>query len=70
MKKTLTRIKKSIEKVPKKYDFKIKENEEIIDTVEKILELNQLNQSGQNLKILTPSQMLGRLPISLAQLKA
>ena len=56
--------------MPKKYDFKIKENEEIIDTVEKILELNRLNQSGQNLKILTPSQMLGRLPISLAQLKA
>ena len=56
--------------MPKKYDFKIKENEEIIDTVEKILELNQLNQSGLNLKILTPSQMLGRLPISLAQLKA
>ena len=70
MKKTLTRIKKSIEKVPKMYDFKIKENEEIIDIVEKILELNQLNQSGQGLEILIPSQMLGRLPISLAQLKA
>ena len=56
--------------MPKKYDFKIKGNEEIIDIVEKILELNQLNQSGQGLKILTPSQMLGRLPISLAQLKA
>ena len=56
--------------MPKKYDFKTKGNEEIIDIVEKILELNQLNQSGQGLKILTPSQMLGRLPISLAQLKA
>ena len=28
------------------------------------------NQQGQGLKILTPSQMLSRLPISLAQLKA
>ena len=34
------------------------------------LESNQLNQSGKSLKILTPSQMLSRLPISLAQLKA
>ena len=31
---------------------------------------NQLNQSGQGLKILTPSLMLSRTPISLAQLKA
>ena len=28
------------------------------------------NQKGQGLKILTPDQMLSRLPISLAQLKA
>ena len=28
------------------------------------------NQEGQGLKILTQNQMLGRLPISLAQLKA
>ena len=28
------------------------------------------NQRGQRLKILTPSQILSRLPISLAQLKA
>ena len=31
---------------------------------------NQLNQSGKGLKILTPNQMLSRLPIALAQLKA
>ena len=30
----------------------------------------QEEQSGQGLKILTPDQMLSRLPISLAQLKA
>ena len=40
---------------------------EIIDIVEKILEFNT-QLSGQGLKILTPSQMLNKLPISLAQL--
>ena len=28
------------------------------------------NQQGQGLKILTPNQMLSRLPISLAQIKS
>ena len=35
-----------------------------------ILEFNEENQQGQGLKILTPDQMLSRLPITLAQLKA
>ena len=46
---------------------------EILKIVNKILDfhhLNKLNQSRQGLKILTPSQMLSRLPIFLAQLKA
>ena len=30
----------------------------------------QRNQQGKGLKILTPNQMLSRLPITLAQLKA
>ena len=42
---------------------------EIVNIVEKILEFNR-QQSGQGLKILTPDQMLNRLPISLAQLNA
>ena len=42
---------------------------EIINLVEKILEFNRQRQ-GQDLKILTPNQMLSRLPIYLAQLKA
>ena len=46
------------------------ENEKIINIVKRILYFNQLNQSGQDLQILTPKQMLSRLPISLAQLKA
>ena len=50
---------------------KITENRNnMLKIVKRILEFNQLNQSGQGLKILTPSQMLNRLPISLAQFKA
>ena len=43
-----------------------------IDLGEKILEFNEQNQKqhGQGLNIVTPNQMLSRLPISLAQLKA
>ena len=43
----------------------IEKSNEIIDIVEKILEFNKQNQQGQGLKILTPDQMLSRLPISL-----
>ena len=46
------------------------ENEKIINIVERILYFNQLEQQGSGLKILTPNQMLSRLPITLAQLKA
>ena len=42
----------------------------IIDIVQKILEFINKLQLGQGLKILTPNQMLSRLPVSLAQLKA
>ena len=48
--------------------LKTAENEKIIDIVERILELNSKNQLGLGLKLLTPNQMLSRLPISLAQL--
>ena len=43
---------------------------EILDTVARILDLNGQYQQVQGLKILTPEQMLSRLPISLAQLRA
>ena len=43
---------------------------EIIDVVEEIIEFNKKKQGGKGLKILTPDQMLSRLPINLAQLKA
>ena len=49
----------------------IEVNRKIINIVEHILYFNQLEQQkGEGLKILTPNQMLSRLPISLAQLKA
>ena len=56
--------------MPKDKTHKIEENKKLISTVERILEFTKLNQEGQGLKILTPSQMLSRLPISLAQLKS
>ena len=50
------------------------ENEDpelIVEIVEKILKFNKQNQQkGQGIKILTPNQMLNRLPIALAQLQA
>ena len=42
----------------------------IADIVEFILHFNDDDQQGQGLKILTPNEMLSRLPITLAQLKA
>ena len=49
---------------------KIEKPDEILKNFEEILEFNKQNQSGKGLKILTPNQMLSRLPITLAQLKA
>ena len=70
IKKVLSKLLRIIDYTPKYDVFKIEENEKILDIVERILYFNQLNQAGKALKILTPSQMLSRLPISLAQLKA
>ena len=56
--------------MPRDNAFKTKENEKIIDIVERILEFNNKIQSGQGLKIQTTNQILSRLPISLAQLNA
>ena len=48
----------------------IKLKEEIINIGEHILYFNQLEQQDLGLKNLTPDQMLSKLPITLAQLKA
>ena len=49
----------------------IPENEyqkKVVDIVEKILNFNE-QQESKGLKILTPKQILQRLPIALAQVK-
>ena len=56
--------------MPKDNVSKVEENEKMIDIVERILELNSEKQSGKDLKMLTPDQLLSRLPITLGQLKA
>ena len=70
-------IKSRLNDLKEKTENMSKEEKEIeiidgqVDIVEKILKFNQQKQQkGQGLKILTPSQMLSRLPISLAQLNA
>ena len=51
---------------------KKKKKKRILNIDSKILDfyLNEQKQRGQGLKILTPSQMLSTLPVSLAQLEA
>ena len=48
----------------------IEKPNEVVDIVKNIVEFNKQNQTGVGLKIVTPNQMLSRLPISLAQFKA
>ena len=48
----------------------IKKTDKILEIVEEILIFNRKKQSVGGLKILTPNQMLSRLPVTLAQLKA
>ena len=60
-------------KILSKEEIKSEKGNEILGTVNEILDFNKDNQKqqeGLGLKILTPNQMPSRLPISLAQLKA
>ena len=62
-------LKKEIEEMSEEE----KENEKpdkIVEVVREIIKFNKQNQEGKGIKILTPNQMLSRLPISLAQLQA
>ena len=48
-----------------KEEIENKKPDKILKTVEKILNFNQLEQQkGEGLKVLTPNQMLSRLPIN------
>ena len=53
-----------------KEERKTEKPDKIVNIFKEILKLNKQYQEGQGIKIVTPSQMLSRLPISLAQLKA
>ena len=68
--KTLPKMKNIVKNLPKDKVSRVEENKKIIDIVESLVELNSENQLGLGLKGLTPNQILSRLPISLAQLKA
>ena len=70
IKKMLYKMKKCIKRFSEDKKSIIKENEKIINMVERILHFNQLEQQTSGLKILTPNQMLSRLPVSSAQLNA
>ena len=61
-------LKEEIEDISEQ-EKETEDTNEIVDIVENILEFNR-QQQGQGLKILTPNQMLSRLQISLAPLKA
>ena len=66
----MTSLIKGIENASKDDVDKIEKINEIADIAQLILYFNNEDQDGSGLKILTPSKMLSRLPISLAQLKA
>ena len=70
IKNSLANLMKELKRRPTNNSKKIRNRNNMLEIVELILKFNQLNQSGQGLKILTPNQIRSRLPISLAQLIA
>ena len=62
-------LKKKIREMSEE-EREIEKPDKIVKIVKKILKFNKEKQKGQDLKVLTPSQIFSRLPISLAQLKA
>ena len=69
IKSGLIDLKDEIEKMSED-EKKTKKPDKILKPVEEILKFIEQKQLWQGLKILTPDQMLSRLPITLAQLKA
>ena len=62
-------LKKEIKEMSQE-EREIEKPDEIVKIVEEIIKVNKQTQQGKGLKILTPSQMSSRLPITLTQLKA
>ena len=71
IKSGLSDLKDQIEKMSENKK-RIEQAGRVVDNVKEILDFNKQNQcqKGEGLKILTPCQMLSRLPITLAQIKA
>ena len=69
IKSGLSNLKNEIKEISED-EVEIEKPYKIVDIVEKIFEFNRQNQERQGLKILTPDQILSRLPTSSAQLKA
>ena len=61
-------LEKEIKEMSKK-EIEIEKPYNIVKVVKKIPDINKYSQEGKGIKILTPNQMLSRLPITLAQLK-
>ena len=56
-------LEKEIKEMSEK-ERKIEKPYNIVKDVKNILEINKYNQEGKGLKILTPNQMLSRLPLT------
>ena len=69
IKSGLIDLKDEIKKMSKE-EIENEKPDKILKVVEEILKFKKQKQQGLGLKILTPNQMLSRLPITLAQLKA
>ena len=62
-------LKDEIKKMSKE-EIENEKPDKILKVVKEILKFKKQKQQGLGLKILTPNQMLSRLPITLAHLKA
>ena len=62
-------LKEEIEEMSKE-EREIEKPDKILKIVEEILKFNKQTQEAKGLKLLTPNQILSRLPITLAQLEA
>ena len=68
-KNELSDLRDEIKKTPED-EKRIEQPDRVVDIFEEILDFNRQNQEGKGPKLLTLEQMLSRLPITLAQLKA
>ena len=62
-------LKEEIKEMSEK-EREIEKPDKVVKIVKELVKFNKQKQEGRGLKMLTPRQMLSRLPISLAQLKA